>query len=78
MEKLPRGFPDTRESRDKTRFARLTRSIINAIALALGLLLAYLQIKDIRPDILLTSSSADIIKTGISRSVLSAVMRWST
>jgi hypothetical protein len=60
MEKLLRGYPDTRESRDKTRFARFTRSIINALAVVLGLLIAYLQIKDIRPDALLTPSSADI------------------
>lgn len=60
MEKLLRGYPDTRESRDKTRFARLTRSIINALAVVLGLLFAYLQIKDVRPDAFLTPSSADI------------------
>ena len=45
---------------DKTRFARLTRSIINALAVVLGLLVASSQIKDIRPDALLTTSSADI------------------
>jgi hypothetical protein len=61
MEKVLRGFPGTRESRDKTRFARLTRSIINTVAVVLGLLIAYLQIKNIRPDVLLTSSSADIL-----------------
>ena len=60
MEKLLRGCSDARESRDKTRFARLTRSIINALAVVLGLLVAYSQIKDIRPDALLTTSSADI------------------
>ena len=61
MEKLLRGFPDTREIRDKTRFAQFTRLIIRAVAVAFGLLVAYLQIKDIRPDALLTASSADII-----------------
>jgi hypothetical protein len=61
MEKLLRGLPNTREARDKTRFAQFTRAIIRAAALVFGLLVAYLQIKDIRPDALLTPHSADII-----------------
>jgi hypothetical protein len=51
---------DTRDGRDKTRFAQFTRSIIRSVALALGVLVAYLQIKDIKPDALLTPASADI------------------
>jgi hypothetical protein len=40
------GSPDTRDARDKTRFAQLTRSIIRAVAVVFGVLVAYLQIKD--------------------------------
>ncbi len=61
MEKLLRGLPDTRENRDKTRFAQFTRSIIRTIAVVFGLLVTYLQIRDLRPDALLTPSSADIL-----------------
>lgn len=60
MNKLFDGPPDTRDARDKTRFAQFTRSIIRAVAVAFGLLVAYLQIKDIKPDALLTPASADI------------------
>jgi hypothetical protein len=60
VEKL-QEFSDARENRDKTRFARLTRSIFNTAAVVLGLLIAYLQIKHIKPDLLLTTSSADIV-----------------
>ncbi len=61
MERLLRVSTDTRDARDKTRFAQFTRSIIRAVAVAFGVLVACLQIKDIRPDALLTPSSADII-----------------
>jgi hypothetical protein len=61
MERLLRVSTDTRDARDKTRFAQFTRSIIRAVAVAFGVLVACLQIKDIRPDAVLTPSSADII-----------------
>jgi hypothetical protein len=52
---------DPRETRDKTRFVQFTRSIIRVVAVVLGLLVGYLQIRDIKPDALLTPSTADII-----------------
>lgn len=55
------GSSDTRDAREKTRFAQYTRSIIRAVALVFGLLVAYLQIKDVKPDALLTPTSADIL-----------------
>jgi hypothetical protein len=61
MEKLFGGFPDARDTRDKARFAQLSRSIFRAVAVTFGLLIAYLQIKDIKPDALVTPSSADIV-----------------
>jgi hypothetical protein len=60
VEKL-QEFSDARAGREKTRFARRTRSIFNTAAIVLGLLIAYLQIKHIKPDLLLTTSSADIV-----------------
>jgi hypothetical protein len=61
MEKLLRGSPDARDTRDKARFAQFSRLIIRATAVAFGLLIAYLQIKDIKPDALVSRYSADII-----------------
>jgi len=61
MDKVPARSPDPRNTRDKTRFAQFTRSILQVVAVALGLLVGYLQIRDIKPDILFTHSTPDII-----------------
>jgi hypothetical protein len=61
MDKVPGQPPDMREARDKARFAQLSRSIIRAVAVAFGLLVGYLQIRDIRPDAFLTGSTGDIV-----------------
>jgi hypothetical protein len=61
MEKRIQGYSETRDNRDKARFAQFTRSIVRVVGLVFGFLVAFLQIKDIKPDALLTPSSADII-----------------
>jgi hypothetical protein len=61
MVKKSRTFPNTRVERDKIRFARFTRSIIRGIAVVIGVIFAYLQLKDVQANTLLTSSTADII-----------------
>jgi hypothetical protein len=61
MDKVPGQPPDIRDARDKARFAQFSRSIIRAVAVAFGLLVGYLQIRDIRPDALLTRSTAEIV-----------------
>jgi hypothetical protein len=53
--------PDSQGARDKTRFTQFTRSIIKVVAVIFGLLVGYLQIRDIRPDAILTPSTADIV-----------------
>jgi hypothetical protein len=59
MDKVPGQPPDMREARDKARFAQFSRSIIRAVAVAFGLLVGYLQIRDIRPDAFLTGSTGE-------------------
>jgi len=61
MTNVPARSADPRDTRDKARFAQFTRSILQVAAVAVGLLIGYLQIKDIQPDVLLTPSTADII-----------------
>jgi len=61
MDKVPARSADPRDTRDKTRFAQFTRSILQVVAVALGLLVGYLQIREIKPDLLLTHSTPDII-----------------
>ena len=61
MDNVIERSPDPQGARDKTRFAQFTRSIIKVVAVIFGLLVGYLQIRDIRPDVLLTPSTADVI-----------------
>jgi hypothetical protein len=61
MDRVPGRFAYPQDTRDKTRFAQFTRSILQVVAVILGLLVGYLQIKDIKPDVLFTPSTADII-----------------
>jgi hypothetical protein len=61
MAKKTRTFSDARVDRDKIRFARFTRIVIRLVAAGLVLVFAYLQLKGIRTNTVLTSSTADII-----------------
>jgi hypothetical protein len=61
MTNVPARSADPRDTRDKARFAQFTRSILQVVAVAVGLLVGYLQIKDIKADVLLTPSTADSV-----------------
>src|SRR5262249_33645073 len=47
--------------RDKILFARFTRTVIKWVAFGLGALFTYLQVKDIRADVILTPVASDLL-----------------
>src|SRR3984893_12612628 len=61
MARRSRREPQSSDERDKIRFARFTRLVINWVGAALFALFAYLQLKDLQAAAIFTPVASDIL-----------------